>query len=66
MLLFGRSKNHLECITAEFLPFEEQLHIVVADADMNLQILQFDPDRKSQSSLPTTFPPLLLSRTDVL
>ncbi|KAF1912529.1 protein CFT1 [Ampelomyces quisqualis] len=44
MMLFGRSKHYLECMTAEFLPFEEQLHIVVADADMNLQVLQFDPD----------------------
>jgi len=47
MLLFGRSKHHLEVITADFLPFEEQLHIVVADADMNLQVMQFDPERTS-------------------
>ena len=44
MMLFGRSKHQLECMSADFLPFDEQLHIVVADADMNLQILQFDPD----------------------
>lgn len=44
MMLFGRSKHQLECITAEFLPFDEQLHFVVADADMNLQILQYDPE----------------------
>lgn len=44
MMLFGRSKHHLECITTEFLPFDEQLHVVVADADMNLQILQYDPE----------------------
>ncbi|KAF3038532.1 mRNA cleavage and polyadenylation factor subunit [Didymella heteroderae] len=44
MMLFGRSKHQLECITTEFLPFDEQLHIVVADADMNLQILQYDPE----------------------
>jgi cleavage and polyadenylation specificity factor subunit 1 len=46
MMLFGRSKHHLECITTDFLPFDEQLHIVVADADMNLQVLQFDPESK--------------------
>lgn len=46
MLLFGRSKHRLECMTADFLPFDQQLHIIVADADMNLQVLQFDPDRK--------------------
>jgi cleavage and polyadenylation specificity factor subunit 1 len=46
MMLFGRSKHHLECIATDFLPFDEQLHIVVADADMNLQVLQFDPESK--------------------
>jgi hypothetical protein len=50
MMLFGRSKHHLECMTADFLPFDQQLHIVVADADMNLQVMQFDPDRKSVPS----------------
>lgn len=46
MLLFGRSKNHLEALTGDFLPFEKSLSLVVADADTNLQILQFDPDSK--------------------
>lgn len=59
MLHFGRSKHRLECITADFLPFEQQLHIVVADADMNLQILQFDPDRKS---ILIHFRPMFLTR----
>jgi cleavage and polyadenylation specificity factor subunit 1 len=44
MMLFGRSKNNLEVLAGEFLPFEKQLHIVMADADMNLQVLQYDPD----------------------
>ncbi|KAF2281188.1 uncharacterized protein EI97DRAFT_389622 [Westerdykella ornata] len=44
MMLFGRSRNRLEVLAAEFLPFEKQLHIIVADADMNLQVLQFDPE----------------------
>lgn len=43
-MLFGRSKNHLEVLAGDFLPFEKQLHMVIADADMNLQVLQFDPD----------------------
>jgi cleavage and polyadenylation specificity factor subunit 1 len=51
-MLFGRSKHHLECMTADFLPFEETLHIIVADSDMNLQVLQFDPDRTSSFHLP--------------
>ncbi|USP76958.1 uncharacterized protein yc1106_04232 [Curvularia clavata] len=44
MSLFARSKHSLETVAVDFLPFEEQLHLVVADADMNLQVLQFDPD----------------------
>jgi cleavage and polyadenylation specificity factor subunit 1 len=54
MMLFGRSKHHLECITTDFLPFDEQLHIVVADADMNLQVLQFDPESKRPATMYTT------------
>ena len=46
MSLFARSKHSLETVAVDFLPFEEQLHLVVADADMNLQVLQFDPDSK--------------------
>ncbi|KAF2682618.1 hypothetical protein K458DRAFT_369548 [Lentithecium fluviatile CBS 122367] len=52
MILFGRSKNNLEVLGAEFLPFEKQLHLVIADADMNLQVLQFDPENpKSMGGL---------------
>ena len=47
MMLFGRSRNQLEVLAAEFLPFESQLHIIIADADMNLQVLQFDPESTS-------------------
>jgi hypothetical protein len=60
MILFGRSKNNLEVLSADFLPFEKQLHLVFADADMNLQILQFDPE--SKRAVPTT----TLTHTHVL
>ena len=53
MMLFSRSKHYLECMTTEFLPFDEQLHIIVADADMNLQVLQYDPESLFPSLLPT-------------
>ncbi len=43
--LFGKDTNQLEVITADFLPDGKQLYIVVADADCNIQILQFDPER---------------------
>ncbi|KAJ4287261.1 mRNA cleavage and polyadenylation factor subunit [Kalmusia sp. IMI 367209] len=52
MMLFGRSKHHLEVLAGDFLPFEKSLSLVIADADMNLQILQFDPDNpKSMGGL---------------
>jgi cleavage and polyadenylation specificity factor subunit 1 len=51
MMIFGRSNNRLEVLAADFLPFEKQLHIIVADADMNLQVLQFDPESSSLPSL---------------
>lgn len=66
MMLFGRSKHHLECITTDFLPFDEQLHIVVADADMNLQVLQFDPESKSSLLLDAVLRMLTRSRSQVL
>ncbi|KAL1603936.1 mRNA cleavage and polyadenylation factor subunit [Paraconiothyrium brasiliense] len=52
MLLFGRSKNHLEALTGAFLPHppSKSLSLVVADADMNLQILAFDPDNPKSLS----------------
>jgi hypothetical protein len=56
MSLFSRSKNNLEAIALDFLPFESSLHIVVADADMNLQVLQFDPDSKHPFSKPFPIP----------
>ncbi|KAF2874977.1 CPSF A subunit region-domain-containing protein [Massariosphaeria phaeospora] len=52
MMLFGRSRNNLEVMDAEFLPHEKLLHVIVADADMNLQILQYDPENpKSMGGL---------------
>lgn len=54
MMLFGRSKNHLEALSGDFLPHAKTLSLVVADADMNLQVLAFDPD--STFSPPATHP----------
>ncbi|TQS38506.1 hypothetical protein Golomagni_00986 [Golovinomyces magnicellulatus] len=46
MMLFGKSGNNMEVITTELLPDGKELYIVVADADGNLHILQYDPERK--------------------
>ena len=47
--LFGKSK-HMEVMALEFLPDGKQLFIVVADADCNLHVLQYDPERSYLSA----------------
>ncbi|ORY15081.1 Cleavage/polyadenylation specificity factor, A subunit, partial [Clohesyomyces aquaticus] len=52
MMLFGRSRTHMDVLAAEFLPFEKTLHFIVADADMNLQVWEYNPDNpKSMSGI---------------
>ena len=43
--LFGKSPHPIEVIAADFLPDGKQLYMAVADADCNIHILQFDPER---------------------
>lgn len=45
--LFGKSRSHMEVVAADFLPSEGQLYIIILDADMDMHILQYDPERKS-------------------
>lgn len=65
LVLFGKSSTKLEVLNADFLPFGKELYIVASDADGNLHILQFDPERKllpSQTIISSMFPtPLLIS-----
>jgi cleavage and polyadenylation specificity factor subunit 1 len=35
----------MEVVSAEFLPFEGQLYILVIDADLDIHVLQYDPER---------------------
>jgi cleavage and polyadenylation specificity factor subunit 1 len=35
----------MEVISAEFLPFEGQLYILLIDADLDIHVLQYDPER---------------------
>jgi cleavage and polyadenylation specificity factor subunit 1 len=46
MMLFGKSTSKLETLMADILPYGKELYIVAGDADGNLHILQFDPDRE--------------------
>ena len=47
MLLFGKTNTKMEVVATEFLPDGKELYIVVGDADCNLHIMQFDPERGS-------------------
>ena len=44
--LFGKSRSHMEVVTADFLPFEGQLYLIAIDAAMDMHVLQYDPERK--------------------
>lgn len=45
MTLFGKDTQKLEVVAAEFMPDGNQLYFVVADADSNIHIMQYDPER---------------------
>lgn len=47
MALFGKSRSRMEVMATEFLPYGDKLYIIAADADCNIHVLQFDPERKS-------------------
>lgn len=49
MMLFGKSNTKLEVLNVDFLPDGKELSIVAADADGNIHIFQFDPERKVSS-----------------
>lgn len=44
--VLGKSHGRLPLLVADFLPDGEDLAIVVVDADGDMHILEFDPDRK--------------------
>lgn len=46
MMLFGKSATKMEVLTADLLPDGKELYVVAADADCNLHVMQFDPERK--------------------
>ena len=56
--LFGKSRPKMEVIAAEFLPFEEQLSLVVIDANMDMHILQYDPESKPSQCVSMVGPSL--------
>ena len=59
MIQFGKSAKNFEVITADLLPDGKELFIVVADAEGNMHILQYDPERKFSKTKKTR---ILLTR----
>jgi cleavage and polyadenylation specificity factor subunit 1 len=47
MMLFGKSGKNMEVMATEFLPDGKELYIIAADADCNLHVLQYDPEREN-------------------
>lgn len=47
---FSKSPQKIEVTAADFLPDGKQLYMVVADADCNIHVLQFDPDNPKSLS----------------
>jgi len=47
MTLFGKQTHDMEIVAVEVLPIGKELYILAADADCNLHVLQFDPERMS-------------------
>lgn len=44
LTVLGKSRTKMEVVAAEFLPFDRQLYIIVVDAQMDLHVLQYDPE----------------------
>jgi cleavage and polyadenylation specificity factor subunit 1 len=43
-VVFGKSTAHMEVTAVEFLPYQKQLYILVADSDKYVHVLQYDPE----------------------
>jgi cleavage and polyadenylation specificity factor subunit 1 len=48
--VLGKSRTQMEVVCAEFLPADDQLFILVVDADMDLHVLQYDPENPKSLS----------------
>lgn len=42
--VLGKSRTDIEVISAEFLPFDGQLYILIVDSDTDLHVFQYDPE----------------------
>lgn len=46
--VFGKSRSHMDVAVADFLPHEKELFVLIADADGNMHVLEYNPERKFQ------------------
>ena len=44
LTVLGKSRTKMEVVAAEFLPYDQQLYICIVDAQMDLHVLQYDPE----------------------
>ncbi|RMY22713.1 hypothetical protein D0867_02531 [Hortaea werneckii] len=40
----AKTRTYMEIIAADFLPFDGQLFVVIVDAEMDLHVMQYDPE----------------------
>ena len=50
LTLMGKGRTKMEIVAAEFLPFDGQLFIMITDAEMDLHVLQYDPENPKSMS----------------
>lgn len=50
LTVLGKSRTRLEVMAAEFLPYSGELFILIIDAEMDLHVLQFDPENPKSLS----------------
>ncbi|GAB7363492.1 hypothetical protein MBLNU230_g3763t1 [Neophaeotheca triangularis] len=48
--VLGKSRPTMEIMSAEFLPYDGELYILIIDADMDLHVLQYDPENPKSLS----------------
>ncbi|KAF2482465.1 CPSF A subunit region-domain-containing protein [Neohortaea acidophila] len=48
--VLGKSRARMEVVAAEFLPHDGQLFLLIVDADMDLHVLQYDPENPKSMS----------------
>lgn len=50
LTVLGRSRSRMEVVSAEFLPYDGLLFLLIIDAQMDLHVLQYDPENPKSLS----------------